>query len=416
MASANNPKWTEEELILTLDHYLAVDGRYGSPYNADVIALSEKLRRLKIHKGAVRDPSFRNSVGVWAKLGNFASLDPDRDGYVRPNGAKGLTEEIWNRYSGKAKAVHTRARRILAAARPKAKKTTTVPSWILVHSSERYADDDWYDDPESELAEEFDPPHHWHWKLPRAMKDDERPRTILLGWEQSIFGEATATITRNIRGVSRKRFNFAFVLHDYHPFKPIPFSALRLGKRERRHRSLIKMDTDNWAAYRKIRGEKSVVTVPPSSVPELAQIESSVENATNPHKSGGQGFGLTSKEKKCVELHAMDEAERYLTKHDYSWSNVSGDESFDFLATKSGQTLFVEVKGCTGDGEKIQLTKNEVNLHRLRHPNNMLVVVHSIKLDRSGKEPKASGGIPVVRSPWFLDEAKLTALSFAYAL
>jgi hypothetical protein len=109
----------------------------------------------------------------------------------------------------------------------------------------------------------------------------------------------------------------------------------------------------------------------------------------------------------------MDEAERYLAKH-HSCKRVSDHESFDFLAEKNGKKLFVEVKGCTGDGAKIQLTKNEVNLHRLRHPQNMLIVVHSIRL-RKGKNPKASGGVPVVHSPWLIDDAKLTALSFAYA-
>jgi hypothetical protein len=45
------------------------------------------------------------------------------------------------------------------------------------------------------------------------------------------------------------------------------------------------------------------------------------------------------------------------------------------------------------------LTRNEVNLHRVEHPNNALAVVRNITLDRSGDQPVASGGELVLVMP-----------------
>lgn len=56
---------------------------------------------------------------------------------------------------------------------------------------------------------------------------------------------------------------------------------------------------------------------------------------------------------------------------------------FDFLATKENQELSVEVKGSTGPLTAILLTKNEVHHQKTAFPNNMLVIVDSIELDRT---------------------------------
>ena len=268
----------------------------------------------------------------------------------------------------------------------------SVPSWIIVHSQSRYQGYD-YDSPQTELAQEFQPGIHWHWKMRRPMKEDERPRTILLGWDQAVFGEATATITRKIDREYLKHFNFAFVLLSYRPLSAaIPFSALRLGARAHQHRGLIRLDAAILERYRAIRCGIFDISSDPIAIPEGSQIEANIQTATNPHKAGGQGFGLSAKERKCVELHAMEVARRFLVKNGYAVNNVSSQESFDFLASKDGESVVVEVKGCVGDGAKIQLTKNEVALQRLEHPNNMLILVHSIQLHRDGATPTALGG------------------------
>jgi hypothetical protein len=292
-------------------------------------------------------------------------------------------------------------------------------SWILVHSPRRYEGAN-PDNPQDELAadclrKKWD--RKWHWKLSQKMKDDERPRTILLAWDQCVFGEATATITQNIGHESSKSYNFAFVLHDYRPVKPlIPFSVLRLGNREHQHRSLIRLDEGILAAYRAARRGKSGIQARPGSVPEAAQIEAAVDLATNPQNGTRQGFGLTPPERKCVELHAMKVAKRYLSQEHFVAKDVSKNCPFDFLAARGGKTIAVEIKGTVGQGASIVLTKKEVQFQRMKHPANMLIVVRSIRLNRTGSRPKASAGKLHVMSPWSIDEGKLKPLAYTYQI
>jgi len=128
----------------------------------------------------------------------------------------------------------------------------------------------------------------------------------------------------------------------------------------------------------------------------------------------GQGFGLTQAERKAVDRHAMAEAENYLKSTGHSVEDVSKNHSYDFLATKEGQRIIVEVKGTTGSLGSILLTANEVAAHKNHHPANALVVVHSIELDRLKIPPCATGGILHVVKPWNIDDAALKPLSFQY--
>jgi len=289
------------------------------------------------------------------------------------------------------------------------------PGWILVHSHDRYVDDEWYDSPQLELADDFHPGIHWHWKLRWPMGASKRPRTLLLAWDQCVFGEATATITQKIGRKYRRDFNFAFVLKNYRPLKTlIPFSVLRLGSREHNHRGLIKLDEKILAAYQNARDGNSRRRGPINSISQSAQFESLVESAVNPQKGTKQGFGLTKKEKDCVELHAMGVAQRYLAKRNFCVQDVSRGNPYDYSATKGSKTIAVEVKGTTGAGSEIFLTKNEVEFQRLSHPANMLIVVHSISLERDGTEPRASGGKIRKISPWRLDDEKLKPYAYSY--
>ena len=288
-----------------------------------------------------------------------------------------------------------------------------VPTWILIHSQARFSDPTWYSSPSEELSETFKAGMLWHWKLPRPMKNDERPRTILLAWEQCVFGEATATITRNIGKANKAEFNFAFVLIDYRPLDaPIPLNELRLGSRESEHRSLIRLTADNLAAYRSAKNEGGAGSTK-SDVPERAQIEGAVESGANPQHNG-RGFGLTARERKCVEERAMKVATAYLRGRGYRVEDVSARNPFDLRAMRGRRELKIEVKGTPGLGAEILLTKNEVELHRLCHPANMLIVVHSISLQRNKSIPSATGGQIRKKSPWKIDDANLAPIAFSY--
>jgi hypothetical protein len=61
--------------------------------------------------------------------------------------------------------------------------------------------------------------------------------------------------------------------------------------------------------------------------------------------------------------------------------DVSGEESYDFYCRTGDLEAVFEVKGTTSHGDTIILTRNEVDLHKERHPNNCLIVVRDIVLN-----------------------------------
>jgi hypothetical protein len=269
MPSAKNPRWSEEELILALDHYVRVKGQFGHEHTEDIIELSKHLNRLKIHPKATRQSNFRSPIGVWGKLGNFAYLDPNAQRYPNSTIGNGLTKAVWDRYASKFKALRTAAAKIVQRA-----------------------------------------------------KQGSSPQ---------------------------------------------------------------------------------------------AEGETVIDEAVNPQKR--PGFSTDAEHRKCVELHAMALAEEYLVRERFGTiRNVSANQPFDFAAIKDGQEHAIEVKGTTGDGTGILLTKNEVKLHAYRHPHNMLVLVHSIQVEGDIGKLKAKGGVVVCHPRWRIVASRLKPLAYTYTL
>ncbi|MDG0853055.1 HNH endonuclease [Roseateles puraquae] len=69
-----NPNWTRDETILALNLYLSVGGQVPGPDDPKVIALSERLRALPVHREAVKRDTFRNPAGVAFKLQNIRQV------------------------------------------------------------------------------------------------------------------------------------------------------------------------------------------------------------------------------------------------------------------------------------------------------------------------------------------------------
>lgn len=132
--------------------------------------------------------------------------------------------------------------------------------------------------------------------------------------------------------------------------------------------------------------------------------------------STNQGFNLTGAERKVVELRAIELATEYFENlGHYRVEDVGAYESYDLRVTGEGIELFVEVKGTTSLGKSIILTRNEVQLHKSRYPNNALVIVTGIEL-RRGSDPIATGGSLEVFSPWRIEDSQLFPLGFEYRM
>lgn len=150
-------------------------------------------------------------------------------------------------------------------------------------------------------------------------------------------------------------------------------------------------------------------------------VQTHLETVRSPRKSSKssnrQGWGLTSQEKKVVEKHSMSLSEKRLVELGFTdIEDVSSSSPFDYKVKKDGVEYVVEVKGTTGTGDIIILTVNEVGVHKERYPNNLLIVVHSIDLDRTSKIPVPSGGVVEVTFPWKVRETELRPLTFSYDL
>lgn len=162
--------------------------------------------------------------------------------------------------------------------------------------------------------------------------------------------------------------------------------------------------------------------VPGDPTPEVLEAEQSAavvagrrssRRATRPPRSG-QGFRLTAAERRAIERRSVQAATLFFETQGWSVKDVGDRESFDLLLSRGEERLRAEIKGTTSAGHDVILTRAEVDKQRRYYPDNALVVVHSIVLDRTAEEPVASGGVLHCTSPWEIAEEDLTVISYAY--
>src|SRR5262249_55265705 len=147
--------------------------------------------------------------------------------------------------------------------------------------------------------------------------------------------------------------------------------------------TVFTLENDQWNAILAFAGDE-----------ERAAFALRKQNAS------GQGFGLTLAERADVERYAQRMAEDHFLHQGYDVTDVSRTSPYDLHCFRDGDELRVEVKGTTGRGETVFLTRNEVE-HCRRFPSCVaLYVVRNIKLERSGRDVTAHGGDAVVFDPW----------------
>lgn len=165
--------------------------------------------------------------------------------------------------------------------------------------------------------------------------------------------------------------------------------------------------------------QETDATVPGSESPEhqeavIAIAQAAGRNLTGPRRQGRSR--LPQAHKKVIEEHAVNEAIKHLEMKGFTnIKDVGKDHSYDIAATLDGINFYIEVKGTISLGEKVVLTKNEVLLHRQEHPNNALIVVSQIELDRD-EPPSAKGGRVLFISPWKIEDSELEALGYDYRI
>ena len=146
--------------------------------------------------------------------------------------------------------------------------------------------------------------------------------------------------------------------------------------------------------------------------------EADIITVVQPRRKGsqGQGFGLSSAQRRAIESRAVEVATEILEAKGWSVEDVGSHSSYDLHATRGENFLLVEVKGSTGLAQTVLLTKNEVRLHQDSHPRTALIVVSGIKLENDGGTWTGSAGQPVVLHPWIPDEADLEPITYRYSV
>jgi len=92
-----NPAWTRDEHIIAMDFYLRHQTAIPLKGSQEIHDLSESLSKLhqKIH--GEHAESFRNQNGVYMKLMNFRSIDPNYSGVGLSHGSKD-EKAVWDFY------------------------------------------------------------------------------------------------------------------------------------------------------------------------------------------------------------------------------------------------------------------------------------------------------------------------------
>lgn len=129
----------------------------------------------------------------------------------------------------------------------------------------------------------------------------------------------------------------------------------------------------------------------------------------------GQGIGLSAPERRAVELHAQGMVEEYYVSLGYTVADVSSTKPFDLCCSRDGDVLHVEVKGTTGLGREVIVTKNEVAHARKQLPMTALAIVSEIRLNRVGDTPTTRGGSMNIWQPWDVDAGSLTPTQFRHS-
>jgi hypothetical protein len=142
------------------------------------------------------------------------------------------------------------------------------------------------------------------------------------------------------------------------------------------------------------------------------EAEDAIQDAVAGTVEAGQGFRVNAAQRRAIERHAVNKA---ITHYKDTYSIEERGKPFDLLCTKGKKKLYVEVKGVTGSGEKLIVTRNEVAFAEKNRANMVLFVVHSINV-KGTKHPKASGGTVVRQYPWVISAKSKALTPLAYTL
>lgn len=155
---------------------------------------------------------------------------------------------------------------------------------------------------------------------------------------------------------------------------------------------------------------------PGDPAPEIVEAERVVQEIAGRRPPRRTGFRANAKQRKAIELRAMELAINHFVGLGGTVKDVSSSNPFDLTVDLHGVKFTVEVKGTAGDGGEVLLTRGEVEHHTSAHPANALVVVAGVQLQGPPEAPQASGGELRLIQPWLVGDDALRPLSYRYSV
>ncbi|OBA43997.1 DUF3883 domain-containing protein [Gordonia sp. 852002-51296_SCH5728562-b] len=134
--------------------------------------------------------------------------------------------------------------------------------------------------------------------------------------------------------------------------------------------------------------------------------------SANQASSPGQGFLANAARRKAIE----DAAQNWLMQHyrDDGWTvrDTRYSGPYDAIATRDGQTLYLEAKGTQGGGESVFLTRGEIE-HARRHAGECMIGIWSgMRFTDDGGIDQDEGETLIM--PFEPDTGTLTALQYRW--
>lgn len=151
--------------------------------------------------------------------------------------------------------------------------------------------------------------------------------------------------------------------------------------------------------------------------PPSTEIPSSKAPETTARRSARQGFQSSSEVRMAVERHAMAVAMKTLEAEGWNVTDMSAFESFDLLCRRNDAKAYAEVKGTIGAGERVIVTRAEVEFARAHEGSMVLVVVSNMELSRNEEGRLiASNGLPAIHRNWVPQPSDLDPIAYTCRL
>jgi hypothetical protein len=147
---------------------------------------------------------------------------------------------------------------------------------------------------------------------------------------------------------------------------------------------------------------------------EVGDAESAITVLNGDTVQDGQGFSICSDCRREVESRAMGLAGSHYHSQGYTVEDVSSFQSYDLKCLRDDVELHVEVKGTRGDGNRVLLTRKEVEHAQNYRPAALLIVKEISSVHSDNGACQASGGSVELHDPWDINEGDLVPIGYSY--